>query len=253
MKIQQLINRSNIKANPHRRRGGVMAGCLIALGVVVVLAIIGVVILVIFGKGWFASGMNAAAKAAVQATTLPTSEKADIDLVMDDLRDRFKNGDIDLEQYASIFTDMFESKAFPIGNAYALNTDYIQASAGLTDEEKQDGVLQLQRAAQGLHDGQIDIASYSAIFAPMTDDGTEIDIKGNELVILRKPGSITDDELRTAIELARTLADDNSVTDSPVVFDISDMLKADIDNMIGGAPAPTSTPALEDADAEDES
>ena len=251
MGLTRFVNRH--KSIRPRNDGNLLVGCLIALAVVVVIVIIGVIVVAMNWKNWTADATVAIARESINESSLPQSEKPEMIAVIEDFTTRFKDGDITTERFFMTLAEVMASEVFPIGTAYAFDNGYVQAS-GLTDEEKADGSTQLMRIAQGLRDGDIPRADFEAVFQPAIDQeaaqDASFEMEGEriELLILRDPADVTDEQIKEVIESARTLADDNNVTGSPEMIDLSDALEAEIDASLDNAPA--QTPAQDAPDDE---
>ncbi len=243
MKINTLINRAKRPLTPSRtRRGGVLAGCLIALGIVVVIAIIGAVVVWMNWKTWAADGTVALTRTAINDSSLPESEKPEMIAVVQTFTDRFKSGDITFEEFGTTLGKVMESNLFPIGSAYAFDNGYVQPS-GLTDEEKADGSTQLMRIAMGLYDGTIGRGAYEDVFDVVKDENQTAQANGQTILIFKD--SATDDEVKQVIEAARDLADTNGISATPTLIDLSDALAAEIAKSLGETPAAPADPSDE--------
>ncbi|GAB4547835.1 MAG: hypothetical protein Tsb0013_07980 [Phycisphaerales bacterium] len=252
MTLASLINNSRTVRS---RRGGVVAGCLIALAIVVVLAIVGIVILMMNWRGLVAAGIDAVAEQAINESSLPASEKPELIAIIKDTTQKFQDGDIDETQLEALFNGLASSNVWHIGAAYSADNGYVQTS-GLTDEEKADGSVQLMRIAQGLHEDAIDRADYEAVFAPIVDtseDATFENTNGQSisLLVFRDASTVTDEEIKQVIESARTLADEAGVTAEPEMIDLSDTLQAEIDAALSGEPAGDNTPTADESGESD--
>ena len=251
MRLNTLINSQR---SPSTRRGGAVAGCLIALAIVVVIAIIGVVVLVLNWKGILTSVIDAGAEQAITESSLPEGEKPELIAIIKDTTKRFRDGDIDDSQLEALVQNLATTDLWHVGAAYSADNGYVQASTGLTDDEKADGSVQLMRIAEGLYNGSVDRADYETVFTPIIDDtqDTSFDANGEQIrfLIFRDPADVTDDQLKEVIESARTLADDNQVSAAPTMIDLSDALQAEIDGAMAGTPA--SAPAEPEGPATDE-
>lgn len=255
-----IVRRINTARLDHNRRGSVVAGCLIALGVVIVI-LIGVGIWVALSwKGWAANLTLKATEEIVNQSALPASEKPEMIAIVEGVTVRFKDGDITFKQFGEVFVDVMASEVLPIGAAYVADNGYVQPS-GLTDEEKADGSVQLMRIAQGLHDGSIDRDAYVTAFQPMVDTSADATMKTPDagevkLIVFRDNAEVTDEQLKEVIENARTLADENGVTATPAMIDLSDALQAVVDGSLSenSAPDASDTPAGDEgAETEDDS
>lgn len=213
--------------NTHRR-GDVLKGCLIATGVILVIAIAGIVFVVLNLKNWGANIAAGVAKVGIEAAAIPEDEKPELKLIIDDVRDRFKAGDITMDQLGTFFESLEDSALFVVGLSQIFENSYL-AQSGLTDEEKAAGVISLQRYARGLADGTITQTMTSNIYdSLLTSDPNN---PGSQT--LKKPSEVTDDEVREVLTKAATEADAAGVSATPTPVDISDMLQAKVDAAFG--------------------
>lgn len=254
MRLNALINSQR---SPSTRRGGAVAGCLIALAIVVVIAIIGVALLVMNWKSILASGIDAVSEQAITESSLPEGEKPELIAIIKDTTQKFRDGDIDDSQFEALVKKLATTDLWHVGAGYSADNGYLQASTGLTDDEKADGSVQLMRIAEGLYNGSIDRADYETVFTPIIDDTQDTSFEANgeqiRFLIFRDPADVTDDQLKEVIEAARTLADDNQVSTTPTMIDLSDAFQAEIDGAMAGtpesAPAEPEAPATDEGDA----
>jgi hypothetical protein len=220
------------------RRGGILQGCLIAAGVVLLLLIIGGIFVAMNWKGWTAGAIATAARESINDSTLPESEKPEMIAIIEDFTTRFEDGDVTTQEFFVTLANVMGSEVFPIGTAQAFDNGYVQTS-GLTEEEKTDGSTQLLRIAQGLRDGDIIRAAFDGVFQPVVDQEAAAEASFDtpegetvELLILRDPSAVTDEQIKEVVEAARTLADENGVTESPEMIDLSDALQAEFDRAL---------------------
>ncbi len=218
-----------------QRRGGALAGCLIVLGVLVVLVIVGVVIVVINGKGWVSAGIKSVAEQAIQASDLPESEKTEVLAEVTRLTDGFKSGDISFKQFIEIGTDIAEGPLIPAARVGGFESMYL-APSGLSDEEKEAGGLALSRVAQAVSEDKIEADPLADIFDPIktvNTTGPGVHINHPKFTLhLKAPKDCTDDELREVIANAVAAADAAEIPNERVVFDVSDEIRAAIDRAL---------------------
>eukprot|EP00913_Durusdinium_trenchii_P006349 g5961.t1 len=222
------------------RRGGALAGCLIVLGVLVVLVIVGVVIVAMNWKGWLAGTIKSAAEQAIQQTDLPESEKGEVLAEITALADGFKNGDITFEEFMRIGEDIANGPLIPAAVVGGFESMYLEPS-GLSDEEKAAGGLAMSRVAQGVSDDKIEADPLKAIFNPIqtaSTTGAGVHINHPEFNLhLKEPKACTDEELRQVIANATAAADGAGVANERVMFDVSDEIRAAVERATGKAPA----------------
>ncbi len=222
------------------RRGGALAGCLIVLGVLVVLAIVGVVIVAMNWKGWAAGLTKSLADQAIQASDLPESEKVEVMAEITALADGFKTGDISFEEFKRIGEDIANGPLIPAAVVGGFESMYLEPS-GLSDEEKAGGGLAMSRVAQAVSDDKIEADALKAIFNPIqtaSTTGSGVHINHPKFTLhLKEPKACTDEELRQVIANAKAAADDAGVPNERMTFDVSDEIRAAIERATGKTPA----------------
>lgn len=227
-------------------RGGIVAGCLIALGVVVLLAVIGAIIVAMNWQKWTASLLNKGMVAAVDETSLSLEEKQSVKAVIDDFTDEFRQGNITIQQFGQVVQEITESPMLP-GIVFAsLDKMYIQGSA-LSDEEKTQASKDVGRFVRGVFDGSISQTRIDDVTEPLHYKGGgqgPISIHANNLNIeLKNPKDVTLEELKDFVANAKAEADKASVPDEAFTIDYASELKAAIDRALGRAPALEHQPA----------
>ncbi|MEM1166027.1 MAG: hypothetical protein AAGI30_07020 [Planctomycetota bacterium] len=208
------------------RRGGALAGCLIAAGVVAVLVIIGVVLLVMNLKTLAVDGAAGFTKAAVSAMPLPEQEKPEINAIIDRLATSVKDGDITIEEATRLLQGLENSPFLAMGGVSVFEATYLSDS-GLSDEEKAEASLTLNRVAQGVVAKTITTSDIDGLLGPVrrtTPDGS---------TEFKPPSEVSDDDLRQVVADAKALADDRDVSMERVEVDLSDSLEQAIEEMLG--------------------
>ncbi len=234
-----MLERCSPRMFTNSRRGGVVQGCLIALGVVLLLAIIAGVVVAMNFKKWSADLTAAGMRAVIQESDLPASEKPEINAIIDEIRDDFKAGDITLEEIGTIFEGFETSPVLATGAAMQFQALYVTPSK-LTDEEKAAASVTFDRLAVAISDGKVKWEDLDEVLAPIAYDS------GNNNIEFQKPEAVSDDEVRTVIGQAQAAADDAGVPAEVAKIDLSDEFRRYIEEKLGrplGTP-PGTTPAL---------
>ncbi len=221
-------------------RGGIVAGCLIALGVVMLLAVIGAIIVAMNWQKWTASLLNKGMVAAVDETSLSIEEKQAVKSVIDDFTDEFRRGDITMQQFGQVVQEITESPMLP-GIVFAsLDKMYIQDS-DLPDEEKTQASKDVGRFVRGVFDGSISQTRIDDVTEPLHYKGVgqaPISIHANNLNLeLKNSKDVTLEELKAFAANAKAEADKAGVPDEAFTIDYAKELKAAIDRALGRAPA----------------
>ena len=155
-------------------------------------AVIGVVLSLTF-KDWTASGAGAALKMVIHESKLPQREKDALDQIVRELVQEFKQDRLsleDLESIGRIFLD--KGPVYTLAATYQFDAKYLEPS-GLDAKEKEAARLAINRLMQGLLSGVIGtatVAELSAILKTIDNNGDEV---------IKKPGQVTDEEIRIFI------------------------------------------------------
>lgn len=241
------------------RRGGVLAGCLIALAVVGVL-VAGVSIYVMMNwRGWMSNGVNRVVEDGLAQSSIPEAEKQEVMSVVTSFTADFTAGEVSLEDFAKVLEQLTKSPVMPAMIVVGIEEGYI-AKSDLTDEEKADGSKQLSRFVRGVSEGTISQTKIDDVTEPIhaeLSDGDKMSIHaGNINVDIKNPDKVTVEELRAFIANAKAEADAAGVPDEKTEIDWSAEIQGAIDRALGRAPAlPESggdDAADDDAPGEDE-
>lgn len=233
-----------------RGRGNILVGCLAVLGVIVVLGIIAALVVWMNWRGWTASTMNAAMKAVVAETKLPAEQTGRINIQIDQLTDAFRNKDIGFEDLAKVAQAIENHPVLPVGMLEYVRLSHFQA-AGITDEERAQGHLAVQRIQRALIEGQLVLKDLEPIIEPISQRDADGDLQP-----MQNP---TAPQLRLFTEEATKKADELGIPNEPYYVDIAEQIESLINNALGrqivNAPPASGRPALpepEDEDAHDD-
>lgn len=211
-------------------RGSVAKGCLIALGIFVIL-IIGLGIWVaVSWKSWAASAAKFSASAMIQDTKLPQAQKDQITARINTFADDFKAGKINADQFTKVF-DALQSGPLPaMIIATAIYEGDLAQNGNFTAEEKAAAQRTMQRVVRGVAEKSITTATLEAIIKP-------IDTRRQ-----RGPGAAphqtpSPEVLRKVLEDAKKAADDAKVPDEPYELNFA----AEVDKVLNAASAPANT------------
>lgn len=214
-----------------RRRGEVSAGCigcLVVLGILCVLLIVGGLYARANWKGWAAGGVLTAARQVLSESGLPQAEQdqlvGELKLVTDD----FKAGKISFQELAKIAESLAESPVVPVTGVIVVDRGYVTKST-LTAEDKAAVNRALQRYARGLAEGTI----------PM--DQQEMERALRPIVVrtdksrweLRKPEVVTDRDLLDLAANVKAHADAAGVPDEPYTVDLPREFRKAVDKALG--------------------
>lgn len=220
-----------------KRRGNWLVGCGIVLAIFVLILVGLGIFVAVNARGWAASGIQQGLTAAIEQAPIDDAEKEESIAVIEDFVQRFRDKDVSFQQIGGIFEALEDSPLVPAAMAMGTGQSYFKDS-GLTDEQKADGMTQLQRITYGLVEKDIDESDLVEVLQPLKAKATE-----NEVVTLnfdgasiriKMPRDTTDDEVLAFIEAARTKADEKELDPAPPPFDLSNELQRLIDAGIGG-------------------
>ncbi len=207
------------------QRHGFASGCLIAV-VVVVLIIVGAGIFVAKNfKSWAAEGITAAMSMMIEESDLPEVERTEIIEILNQVKEEYLAGDITIEELGHILEAMTSCPAIAMGIVIQFEASYVAISS-LSDGEKNEATLALNRFAQGLTNGLIGWEEIEDIIAPIS----ETDAEGKQT--LKDPGSVTDDEILEALAAVKRAADNAGIAEELVEVDISESFRTTIEEAL---------------------
>jgi hypothetical protein len=213
---------------PTRSRGGVMAGCLIALVVVIVIVAAGCIFVWMNWRGWTASGVQSATVAVMAKSGLPQDQQDQINAEVKSLTDDFRAGKISVTQMKDVGDQIIHSPLVPLASLQAARQKYIEPST-MTPEEKDAANRSLQRFARGVYEQKIAPAQ------PAIDDVVKPIVRlkpDGKWELKDKP---TRQELDQFVANCKQKADDAKIPDEPYDLNIAEELKKAIDKALGRA------------------
>jgi hypothetical protein len=116
---------------------------------------------------------------------------------------------------------MEQSSAFGLGMIMEFEGGYVDAS-GLSDEEKADAKLQLNRVAQALADDLLNGADAGNVLQPVMQNGEMID-----------QSAATDEQVRAVVANARAAADKVGASGERSEIDLSEEFREYIEKTLG--------------------
>ncbi len=232
-----------------------LIGCLVALGIAIILVIVSVVFVMNSWRGWVSGGIKQGITAMLDETKIEQLEKDEINAHIDALMTRFVDQDISAEDLFLITGKIFEGPLLPMGIVEASYAGYFENSA-LDDEAKADAKVQLGRLAYGIYAEDISMDDLDAILAPISvpadENNSAVQIQvGSEDFELKAPEDVTSEELVEVIANARAAADEAGVDEVPPTIDLSDEVGKAIAEALGEDPELWVPGAGDDAAAED--
>jgi hypothetical protein len=209
-----------------RERGNFLTGCLVVLGIILVLAIAGGVFVYMNWKTWTADLGAAALTAMVEEFELPPDQEAAMITEINALAQDFKDDKITFEQLGMLAQELEDSPAIYVMAASAIRANYVEPS-GLTEEEKDNANLQLSRLARGLTEKSITPEE-----AQNAMDQIIVQTQENQFE-LRNPEVVTDEDLQEMVEKVTKLADDKGVANEQFNVDVAAEFRKAIDKALG--------------------
>jgi len=234
---------ARVQRGPVARRGNLLVGCLAVLGVVVLLAVVGGVIVSMNWRGWVSSGMNTTMKAVVAETNLPQDQVGRINTQVDQLTAAFEAGDLTLEDMGRVAEAVEGHPILPAGVLEYVESKQ-ESVTGLSDEERAAGRLATQRLQRATIEQGLTFTDLEPILEPIS----QRDQDGDQ-IILQNP---TVPQLKLYAEEAAKKADELGVPVEPYDVDIAEQIERLINDTLGrevvSAPPPAGGAAqIEDA------
>jgi hypothetical protein len=192
--------------------GGPAVGCLAFIGVLAVIAIVGLVILSMNAVS-IATSM---AVSAVEQSDLPKTEKEDLIRMTKRLDQEYEAGKISDQQMSRIFERIEKSPVTEVSRVYALTELWLEPS-GLSQDEKRQARRTLNRLAHALHDGSVNREDFKQALQPLDQEG----FFGQGFQPKRDP---SDEQLREALGNLRQRLDEAGVPKDPEPYSLSAQL-----------------------------
>lgn len=208
-----------------------LTGCLIAFVVILVLGIIAGVYAYRKFPEWAAIGISEGAKQVINETDLPEEEKVDISVQIDRLAVATRERKLSLTQMGEFFQNLVQSPLMTTLGMSMVDKKYIEPS-GLSDEEKTEARVTVQRFMRGAIDQKISEAEVKKAMAPVSTQKPDGNMELKE--------QVTDDELKEFLATAKEQADEAGIPEEVEAVDPSDEFKRIVDKTLGegGAEAP---------------
>ncbi len=226
------------------RNASVLTGCLIALGIAIVLVIISVIFVARSWRGWVSTGLEQGLTAVLDETQIEQIEKDEIHAHVEMLMTKFTDKDISVEDFAGVMEGLVKSPVLPAAIVASIDAFYI-SSSDFEEAERVQSRIELARFSQGLFDESIHPSKISEVLASVTtttpdDDDIRLNLRVNQngtvITALRSADEVTAEELRELISLAKAHADEAGVSETPKQIDLSDEIAIAIALAIGEDP-----------------
>lgn len=205
---------------------GFASGCLIAIVVVGIIIVGGGIYVSKNYRVWAAKAITLVMTTAINESDLPYDEKNEIAALLDQVKEDYIAGDIELEELGYIAEAMVSCPALAIGMVEQFEASYVIDSA-LSDKEKADARMHLNRFAQGLINDSINWADLDDVTDPI------LEYMGGEERTLKPPSQCSLDEIRQVLANVKAAADHQNIAMFFIEIDISDEVERTIENVIG--------------------
>ena len=224
-----------------------MTGCLIVFVVVLVLGIIAGVYAYRKFPEWAAMGISEGAKQMINETELPEEEKVDISVQIDRLAEATRERKLTLTQMGEFLQNLVQSPLMTTLAMSMIDKKYIEPS-GLSDEEKSEARVTVQRFMRGAIDEKITQPEVEKAMEPVSTRKPDGNMELKE--------KVTDDELKEFLATAKEQADAAGIPEEVEAVDPSDEFKRIVDKTLGEggdeAPAAEEPAAEAEEPAEEE-
>lgn len=217
------------------RRGSFKTGCLIAVGIVLVLLVGGGIFAAMQWKNWAAMGIKAGTEATVNESDLPAEQKQRIIASINKVADDFKSGAVTTDQMGKIMEEIAKGPLLPVGVVFAAEEKYLKPS-GLTQEEKDAGKRTTQRFARAIFERKFSDEEVHKILEPVSQGNLTISNSGKPIDANRNfqlKDKVNDAELRDFLARAKAKADEKQIPDEEFQVNIADELDKAIKKATG--------------------
>ncbi len=214
-----------------------LGGCLLLFIVLVVAAGLGVRYVVKNAPDL------AAAKIAesIDESDLPDDQKTRIKVQVGRIATAFKNGQLNRTDFPRVIENIVESPIMGLIAVSVLDEHYLRKS-GLSEEEKEEAVLTIQRVMRGVLDEKLEMDDLEEPMKVIAEKTGETK--------WRLKNQVSDDELRQFIGKCRELADDAEVEAQPEPVDLATEIEHIVDGILEeGAEQPEGTDSDTDGGA----
>lgn len=209
---------------PRRSRWSTcLTGCLIVMGIGLVLAIVVGFWVSRNLRGWLASGATEVIRQGIDASDLPAEERQQILAQVERVAVAFRDERLSYEQLGSIMTKLVDSPLMTSIAVGAVEKMYFDKS-GLSEEEKAAGRQDLKRFVRGMVDNKINEQAVDAVMQHIADRQPNGEWKVRE--------QVTDEQLRAFLAAAKAEADKAGIAAEPEDVDPSDEIKRIVDEAL---------------------
>ena len=162
-------------------------------------------------RNWGADFAEAGIVAVIDDSELSDADKQGMKLHVKRLTEGFKSGQITLEQLGAVADELAQRPLMHVGMVYFVQQGIVDPSK-LSDDEKKQAKLDLQRYARGIYEETIDADSMETVADPiMTTDAT------GEKVLKENP---TAEEIKLFLANVKKAADEAKIANEPYEIDL---------------------------------
>jgi hypothetical protein len=221
------VNANNAQG-PQQPPSGCGGGLkILGIGCLIILIIgIGIGIYVVTHiKEWAVRGVCKIAEMAVNETEMTDEEKDGFKQQIRRVKDAYLNNEITNDQVEQIFNNLSESPLIPVAMVKGFEKKYLKPS-GLSEEEKKEGGLSLQRLARGIYEKKISSQEADQLAKMISEPDPK---KPNET---RLKETLTDEEVRKFLKAVKEKVDEADIPVEPYEIDPVEEFKKAIDDVM---------------------
>lgn len=200
--------------------GGCLKVGLIGCGVLFLVALgIGIYVIVNIESIGVSAGHWVAVK-GVESSELSDQDKKEIVAELDSLKAKYDAEEIDAEDLVKLFEELAQSPIMALGMVFYAQEQYIKPS-GLSEAEKSEGVLTVNRFARGFVEKSISQQDMQATTASMFEENEQF------------KQSLEDEEIRTLLKDMKAAADAADVPMEEYTMDVAEEFRKAVKAAIG--------------------
>ncbi len=223
---------ATVRVSSVQRRAGVLQGCLIALAVALLIAIIAGIWVARSWRGFVVGPMQAVVAAMLDSSDLPTDQRDRITARTDQFFQDFKDKDISLQEFGGVMEYLVDESSF----VQALQLSGVEPAIkglGMADEEEAAALRTVQRFTRGVVEGAID-TDVESLLAPIM---TQTNADPNAPPEMAVKEDLTREDIDALLASMQTEVETAGVADEPYQVDyaalIDEAITAGIENAGG--------------------
>jgi len=219
----------------NRESRGCLKGCLVALGVILLLIAVVTFWIVQNWRGWTVRLIAHTVDESMEAANLPHEERVQVRAEMNRVFDAFQAGTLSARQLEILSIAFAQSPLMTSIVVSAVDAQYLNRS-GLTEEEKAIGSQTLRRFVRGVVQGEIEEQKVDEVLVHIADQRPD----GN----WHFRDKASDEELRSLLEVAKRHADAAEIPEEAEVFSPSEEVRRIIDQALAEDRLPEAEPEI---------